>query len=50
MLLKDDDAEVCIEALTFLKFIVSGLAPHLSSFDLHLIIGSFLNSIVNNNS
>lgn len=49
MLLKDDDTEVYLESLNFLKFVVSGLAPHLSSLDLHLMMGSFLNAIVNNN-
>ena len=50
MLLKDDDVEVYVESLTFLKFIVAGLAPHLSSLDLHLMIGSFINAIVNHNN
>ena len=50
MLLKDDDVEVYIESLTFLKFVVGGLAPHLSSLDLHLMIGSFVNAIVSQNA
>lgn len=50
LLLKDSDPEVYMESLTFLKFIVTGLAPHLSAFDLHLLIGSSLNALVNNNA
>ena len=50
MLLKDEDTEVYLESLSFLKFVGSGLAPHLSSLDLHLMTGAFLNAIVNNNA
>ena len=48
MILKDDDNEVYLEALNFLKFVVGQLAPHLTALDLHLMMGSFLNVIVNN--
>ena len=48
MLLKDDDTEVYLESLNFLKFVVGGLAPHISSLDLYLMMGSFTNAIVNN--
>jgi hypothetical protein len=48
MLLKDDDPEVYLESLQFLKFVVGGLAPHISSLDLFLMMGGFTNAIVNN--
>jgi hypothetical protein len=50
LLLKDDDPDVYMESLLLLKFVVGGLAPHLSTLDLHLMIGSYLTTIVLNNS
>lgn len=47
-LLTDDVAEVYLEALNLLKYVVGSLAPHLSSLDLHLMMGSFIGLIVNN--
>lgn len=47
-LLKDDNVEVYLESLNLLKFAVGSLAPHLTSFDLHLMMGSFLSMVVNN--
>lgn len=47
-LLTDDAAEVYLEALNLLKYVVGSLAPHLSSLDLHLMMGSFIGLIVNN--
>jgi len=41
-LLKDESTEVYMEALNLLKFIVSVLAPQLSSLDLHLMMGQFI--------
>lgn len=38
-LLGDENVEVYLESLTLLKFIVGNLAQHLSSLDLHLMIG-----------
>lgn len=47
-MLTDDAAEVYLEALNLLKYVVGSLAPHLSSLDLHLMMGSFIGLIVNN--
>lgn len=47
-LLTDDAPEVYLEALNLLKYVVGSLAPHLSSLDLHLMMGSFIGLIVNN--
>jgi len=41
-LLRDDNPEVYLESLNLLKFIVGNLAPHMSSLDLHLMMGSFI--------
>lgn len=38
-LLKDENTEVYLEALNLLKFIVGSLSSHLSSLDMHLMIG-----------
>lgn len=48
-LLRDDNAEVYLESLNLLKFIVGNLAPHMSSLDLHLMMGSFIQVIINGN-
>ena len=48
-LLKDDNTEVYLESLNLLKFIVGSLAPHLTSLDLHLMMGSFIGVIVGTN-
>jgi hypothetical protein len=47
-LLTDDAAEVYMESLALLRYVVGSLAPHLSSLDLHLMMGSFIGLIVNN--
>jgi hypothetical protein len=47
-LLTDDAAEVYLESLALLRYVVGSLAPHLSSLDLHLMMGSFIGLIVNN--
>ena len=47
-LLQDESSEIYLEALSLLKFIVSSLAPFLSSLDLHLMMGSFIGIIVQN--
>ena len=36
-----------LESLGLLKYVVGSLAPHLSSLDLHLMMGSFIGLIVN---
>jgi hypothetical protein len=46
-LLTDDAVEVYLESLNLLKYVVGSLAPHLSSLDLHLMMGSFIGLIVN---
>ena len=47
-LLADDDPDIYLETLNLLKFIVGSLAPHLSTLDLHLMLGSFIGIIVSN--
>ena len=47
-LLHDDDSDIYLESLNLLKYIVGTLAPHLSTLDLHLMMGSFVGIIVNN--
>ena len=46
--LQDENQEIYLEALNLLKFIVSTLAPFLSSLDLHLMMGSFIGTVVQN--
>ena len=45
-LLQDENPDIYLEALNLLKFIVGGLAPFLSTLDLHLMMGSFIGIIV----
>lgn len=47
-LLQDDSTEIYLETLNMLKFVVGSLAPHLSTLDLHLMLGSFISIIVSN--
>lgn len=47
-LLADEDSAVYLETLNMLKFVVGALAPHLSTLDLHLMLGSFIGIIVAN--
>lgn len=47
-LLQDDNAEIYLETLNLLKFVVGSLAPHLSTLDLHLMLGSFIGVIISN--
>lgn len=47
-LLADEDPEIYLETLNLLKFVVGSLAPHLSTLDLHLMLGSFIGIIVSN--
>ena len=44
--LQDENPEIYLEALNLLKFIVSSLATYLSSLDLHLMMGSFIGTVV----
>ena len=37
--LKDENVDVYIEALNLLKFIFASISQHLSTFDLHLMLG-----------
>lgn len=45
-LLRDESAEVYMEALNLLKYFVGSVSPHLSALDLHLMIGQFLSVVV----
>ena len=47
-LLQDTDADIYLESLNLLKYIVGSLSPHLSTLDLHLMLGSFIGLIVHN--
>ena len=47
-LLQDENAEIYLESLNLLKFVVGSLAPNLSTLDLHLMMGSFIGIIVTN--
>ena len=47
-ILSDDNAEVYLEALKIVKYIISSLAPFLGALDLHILIGSFIGIIVSN--
>jgi len=47
-LLQDDNPEIYLETLNLLKFVVGSLAPHLSTLDLNLILGSFIGIIISN--
>lgn len=49
-LLQDENSEIYLESLNLLKFIVSSLAPSLSTLDLHLMMGSFIGIIVQNSA
>jgi len=46
--LQVENSEIYLEALNFLKFIVSSFSPFLSSLDLHLMMGSFIGLIIQN--
>ena len=46
--MQDQDSDVYLESLNLLKYIVGSLSPHLSTLDLHLMLGSFIGLIVNN--
>ena len=48
LLLSDENAEIHLESLNLLKFIVGSLSPYLSTLDLHLMLGSFIGLIVQN--
>lgn len=41
-LLKDENIEIYLESLSLLKFIVSNLAQHLGTLDLHLMLGQLI--------
>lgn len=47
-ILSDENAEVYLESLKIVKYIISTLAPHLGALDLHILIGSFIGIIVSN--
>jgi hypothetical protein len=45
-LLQDENADIYLESLNLLKFVVGTLAPNLAAIDLHLMMGSFIGIIV----
>ena len=45
-LMQDEDSDIYLESLNLLKYIVGSLSPHLSTLDLHLMLGSFIGLIV----
>ena len=48
LILSDENTDVYLEALKIVKFIIAALSGHLESLDLHILIGSFLGTIVTN--
>jgi len=47
-ILSDESTEVYLESLKIVRFIISALAPHLGTLDLHILIGSFIGIIISN--
>lgn len=47
-LLADDDSEIYMETLNMLRAVVGALVPHMSTLDVHLMLGSFIGVIVAN--
>lgn len=46
LILGDQNSPIYLESLKLLKLIISTLAPHLDTLDLHILIGSFVGMIV----
>ena len=46
LILGDSSSPIYLDSLKLLKLVISTLAPHLDSLDLHLLIGSFVGMIV----
>lgn len=47
-LLADDDSDIYMETLNMLRAVVGALVPHMSTLDVHLMLGSFIGVIVAN--
>jgi hypothetical protein len=47
-LLADEDSEIYMETLSMLRAVVGALVPHMSTLDVHLMLGSFIGVIVAN--
>ena len=47
-LLADEDSEIYMETLNMLRAVVGALVPHMSTLDVHLMLGSFIGVIVAN--
>lgn len=47
-LLADDDSDIYMETLSMLRAVVGALVPHMSTLDVHLMLGSFIGVIVAN--
>ena len=46
--LADDDSDIYMETLNMLRAVVGALVPHMSTLDVHLMLGSFIGVIVAN--
>jgi hypothetical protein len=46
--LADEETEIYLETLNLLKAVVGALVPHMSTLDVHLMLGSFIGVIVAN--
>jgi hypothetical protein len=47
-LLVDEDSDIYMETLNMLRAVVGALVPHMSTLDVHLMLGSFIGVIVAN--
>lgn len=47
-LLSDDEPDIYMETLGILRSVVGALVPHMSTLDVHLMLGSFIGVIVAN--
>ena len=44
----DEDSDIYMETLNMLRAVVGALVPHMSTLDVHLMLGSFIGVIVAN--
>ena len=47
-LLSDEEPDIYMETLGMLRAVVGALVPHMSTLDVHLMLGSFIGVIVAN--
>ena len=47
-LLADEEPDIYLETLGMLRAVVSTLVPHMSTLDVHLMLGQFIGVIVSN--